>query len=439
MSVDLEESLARLYKRRTFGVKLGLDVEQALLEALGDPHRAFGSIHVAGTNGKGSVCAMLDSVLRAAGLRSGLYTSPHLVRFNERFRVAGEEIADPELVDRMAEVESGSARIECDQIQQPTFFEFATALAFCHFRSSKVALAVVETGLGGRLDATNVLEPLVSVITSVGLEHTAYLGPDLASVAGEKAGIIKDGRPVVCGVLGPDAAAVVAKSAAAAQSDLIDSAEAVSIRLISESLVGQVVEVETPETSYGRVQIPLLGRHQLLNLSTAIATLEVLGRLLGRQFAPEVVKAGIGAVRWPGRLQVLEQEPPVLCDGAHNPQAAQALASSLKRLIGKRPLGLVLGLCDDKDLSAFLKPFAGMVRKIWAVPIRNERSRPAGEIHEVARRLGLDAEESDLGGAMAAAREWAGRDGGCVCVTGSLFLVGELLEMEEDDVERTGN
>ena len=259
MTQNLEKSLERLYALRTFG-KPGLEVTVDLLNRLGNPHHAFVTIHVAGTNGKGSVCVMLESVLRQAGLRAGLYTSPHLMRFNERIRVNGEEICDPELASLFETMEAHAAAVSTPG-REVTFFEFTTALAFEHFKRTSVQVAVVETGMGGRLDSTNVVMPLVSVITRIGLDHTDYLGTTLAAIAGEKAGIIKPGRPVICGATPDEAKAVIHATAVAKQSPFIDVTESVSVRRVAQTLSGQKVSITSGDVDYGTVSVKFLGKH----------------------------------------------------------------------------------------------------------------------------------------------------------------------------------
>jgi len=423
----MQEALERLYGRRTFGVKLGLHVEQALLKRLGNPEQSYGVVHVAGTNGKGSVCALVAAVLKTAGFRTGLYTSPHLVRLNERIVVDSVPISDSALQGLLERVEKESKEVAAQGRQEPTFFEFVTALAFEHFRREKAQIAVVETGMGGRLDATNVVTPLVSVITGIGLDHMQYLGPDLASIAREKCGIIKAGRPVVCGGMDEAAMEIVRAACRERQAPLTAVSESVSVRVVSEELTGQTVDAETGDATYGKIRLPLAGRHQASNLATALATVEAVGHVLGMKFPEESVKSGIGAARWPGRFQIVAESPTVILDGAHNPQAAGELADTLKRLLKKRPVGLVFGMCGDKDVRGFLKPFAKLAKRLWIVPVPNERNMAPSLIRAAAAAAGLAASEAGLAVAMEEARQWARDANGVVCVTGSLFLVGEVL------------
>ena len=363
-----------LFSRRRFGIKPGLEIIRAMLVELGDPERAFPALHVAGTNGKGSVCALAASVLQAHGLRVGLTTSPHLVRFNERFRVDGREVADAELQDLVARVEEVAARVQAAVGQEPTFFECSIAVAFEYFRRQKVDVAVVEVGLGGRLDATNVVEPVATAITRISREHEQYLGVGIPAIAAEKAGIIKPGVPVVCGANGEEAREVVARMARERGAPLVVAADAVSVTASSSGLDGQKVRLQTQDNDYGTLNLPLAGPYQLENLATAILLVECAAGRLGIELGRKAVKAGVEATRWAGRLTVVERDPLVVVDGAHNPGAGEALAAACRRLFGKTPVGLVMGMCADKDEHAFLRPFAGVAARMWTVPIRSERN-----------------------------------------------------------------
>jgi len=431
MGKTTNDALERLYKRHAFGIKPGLEVIEALLSKLGNPERSFGAVHVAGTNGKGSVCAMLDSVLRVAGGNIGLYTSPHLVSFNERICVGGVPINDADLsvlIDRVEEISSGVAR---DLKREPTFFECGTAMAFEHFKKKGVSLAVVEVGMGGRLDATNVVKPLVSVITRVSLEHMMHLGKDIESIAFEKAGIIKAGIPVICGATDEKAFQVIRRIAKERGAPFYNAGENAVIRQISSDLSGQKVNVETANASYGTVKMPLIGLHQMENLATAITAIEVLGNVIGNDIAPEKIKAGIAAAKWKGRFQVLKTDPPVILDGAHNPGAAEVLAETLRSMFHGKPIGMITGMCGDKDVHGFVKPFGSLVKKLWVVPVRSERNMSAGQIVAAGRGMGWTVSEMSLQKALVEAETWARNAGGAVCIAGSLFLAGEVLEEKE--------
>lgn len=412
-------------------MKPGLKVEQALLACFDRPERRYAIVHVGGSNGKGSVCAMLSAMARAMGLKTGLYTSPHLARFNERFQVDGQPISDHELFPLVEDIENAASDVAERLGKEPTFFECTTAIAFAWFARAMVDVAVVEVGMGGRLDATNVVDPLISVITGVSLEHTEYLGADLPSIAREKGGIVKPGRPLVCGETDPGALDVFKNICRALNSPIILPSETVSIRRKSASLAGgQKLALATESTSYGTVTLPLQGRHQIGNLAVAVAAMECMTERVDLGVAgASAIGRGIAATVWPARFQVFESDPPVILDGAHNPGAAKVLAATVADTLGDRPLAIIFGMCDDKDLTGFLKAFPGQGRPLWTVPIDNPRTRSTRELADAARAQGWDAVESTLAAAQNEARGWAKRNDGAVLITGSLYLAGEVLRV----------
>jgi dihydrofolate synthase/folylpolyglutamate synthase len=425
---DIAASLTRLFAMRTHGIKPGLEIAEALAKSLGNPERSFAAIHVAGSNGKGSVCAMLDSILRAAGLKVGLYTSPHLVRFNERIRVNGELITDGELAELFEGIEPQAERVTREHGgREVTFFEFTTALAFEYFRRKRVQVSVVEVGMGGRLDATNIVLPALSVVTRISLDHTQYLGTTVAEIAGEKAGIIKGGRPVVCGAMSEEAATVIRETAMRRGAPLVEAMERVSVRRVSQGFDGQKLSITGGGAEYGTVTLGLLGRHQIENCATVVATVEALGEYSPIVIPAETVRKGLAAAVWPGRLQVLSQDPPILLDGAHNPDGARVLGVALKELCKRRKVGLIWGMCEDKDALGFAKALGGQIHRCWTVPIATERSLSPERLARIAQTEGWETQASLLDMAMVEARDWAIREGGMVCIAGSLFLAGEVL------------
>lgn len=426
----LSETLARLYRLHASGIKFGLETVRALLEELNHPERAPVFIHVAGTNGKGSVCAMVEAVLRAAGFRTGLYTSPHLVRFNERIRIDGVCIADQELAPLIELVNSCAQKVAHRQNgRMATFFEVATALAFEFFRRRQVEVVVLETGMGGRLDATNVVDPAVAVITSIGLEHQEYLGDNLAAIAREKGGIIKNGRPVVLGAMPDEAQQVLVALAREHQAPLRLAGEYVSVQRKRHGLDGQCVELESVNLSYGALRLPLIGRHQLENLAVSVTALETFAEFAGRSIEIDHFRQGLAQAHWPGRCQLLSVKPVILLDGAHNPSGACVLSRVLREECKGMPVGLVLGMCRDKDLRGFLRPFAGLARRCWAVPLHNERGRAPQEIAECAGTDLGPVAIAELPDALREASDWAQSCGGMICIAGSLFLAGETLDL----------
>jgi dihydrofolate synthase/folylpolyglutamate synthase len=421
-----ESRLAALYERRTFGIKPGLAATEEVLEALGNPQRQMAVVHIAGTNGKGSVAAMVAAVLRQSGLCVGLYTSPHLLQFGERFQINGEPVSVEALepvLDRVLAAEASCGRVL-------TFFECATAMCWLLFRERGVRLAVVETGLGGRLDATNVVDPLVSVVTRIGVDHAQWLGEGVAAIAGEKAGIIKRGRPVVCAPQEPEALVVLRQAAEAKGCRLIEATEHVSVALCEASLDGQVVRVSSTGADYGRVRLPLVGEWQLENLSVAVAAVEAVCDRVGVTLEPEVLRAGVGQVRWPGRLERVAKEPTVLFDAAHNPLAARVLVHALQRL-GVRKVAWVVGMCADKDVRGVLRELHHLDGMLTAVPIPDERGMPPLELAALAQAAGHVVDSADsLAEAMA--RVLPTVDGSssaeAVVVCGSIFLLQDAYQ-----------
>ena len=391
MTARLQQALETLYGLERRKDKLGLDGTRALLAALGDPHARFRSIHVAGTNGKGSTCALIERALRAAGVRTGLFTSPHLVDFRERIRVCGRWADEDRLARRLAHIES------LPEGRDRTFFEVCTALAFDHFAAERVEWAVVEVGLGGRLDSTNVLTPEVCAITSIGLDHVEILGETLEQIAAEKAGIVKPGVPVVVGVDDPAAEAVILAAARAVGAEVVRPAPA-------------------PDTAD-----PMLR----LNAGTARAVLGVL-EARGVAIPEPAIEEGFRAARWPGRLERAPRAPQLHWDGAHNPAGARALAA----LLGERRFGaLVLALSRDKNAGGMLEALRPVMAapRLIATRSRSERARPPAEIAAAAGALGWETEiADDVASACARALERAGE--APVLLTGSLFAVGEAME-----------
>ena len=433
-SAAREARLARLYARLAHGIKPGLDATRALLATLGNPERGLATVHVAGTNGKGSTCAMVAKGLEALGLPVGLTTSPHLVRFNERFQINGSPISDEELDRHLAAVEEAAVRVERDAGIVPTFFECALAIAFLHFREHSLKLAVVETGMGGRLDATNILVPMVSVITRIAMDHMQYLGDTLEKIAAEKAGIVKPGRPVVAAAMPEEALAVVAEAARKAGSPLVVVPEAVTVRRVSGDLAGQRVAVSTAERDYGTLRTPLAAAYQLENIATAVATLETLRSRVGLPLPENAVAKALAEVRWPGRMQLVRDDPPIVLDGAHNPDGAAALSASLKAAkVRKGSVSLVCGFCADKDVDGFFRTMSPWIRRAWCVPIRNPRSLAPEAAAAKAARFRIAAEPcASFGEALPLAEAAAREEDGPVFVCGSLFLVGEALERLAD-------
>lgn len=419
---EYQKALARLYDLQKFGIKLGLSSTENLLRKLGDPHLGLKCAHLAGTNGKGSVGAMLEAALLAAGARVGFYTSPHLIHFNERFRLAGAEIDEATIMD-LAEEVWGAVEMR----EPPTFFEFVTALALLWYARENAEWVILETGMGGRLDATNICRPAATVITNIGLEHRQYLGGSHAAIAVEKAGIIKPGAPLAHGVTQPSARRVVEGRAEELGAPLRRLGRELRVRRRADGrfdLAGRLWRLTAASTS-------LFGRHQPGNAALALGALEDLAQA-GVAVGPEHLRAGLLAARWPGRLQKAPQRPgrPALwLDGAHNLPAAKALLASLPDMrAGRSPLVMVVGVMADKDIAGILAALLPAAdRVVFSRPVYERAADPAVLAAQAPPKTPPSTLEPDLGRAMALAEELAGPDG-VVLVTGSLFTVGEALE-----------
>ena len=426
------QKLERLYARTRAGIRPGLDSIRRLLAVMGNPERSFLSIHVAGTNGKGSTCAMIESILRAHGLRTGLYTSPHLVRFHERIRVAGEPVSDVDLERLLAladEADVRSAKAAGDR--ECTFFELATAMAFRHFADAGVQVAVIEVGMGGRWDATNTLQPMVGVITPVALDHMEYLGNDFASIASEKAGILKSGVRAVCSDQDPEARRVIEDEARRLGVQIRWTSDHVRVSARKAMPIGQAFDVESDSITYGRLTTPLSGPHQVSNTATAILAVEAFFEALGREPDPAIVKRGLAATRWPGRCQQVSDHPPVIVDGAHNPAGAAVLNATLAEMFPGRKGVFVISALVDKDFPGILSALRGRIGSAFAVMLSGERARTAADLKAVLVAAGISAQVMPLPDALTAARRLAVEQGTYVCVTGSLFLIGDVLSLLE--------
>lgn len=429
MHDERSQRLNGLFARTHAGIKPGLDLILELLTALGNPQQAFLSIHVAGTNGKGSTCALLESGVRRLGLKSGLFTSPHLVRVNERIRINGEPVPDDAFYGCLDEVQA----VECRLSRLPTFFETLTAMAFLAFKQHGVQVAVIETGMGGRLDCTNVLTPLMSVITRIDFDHMAYLGDTLGKIAGEKAGIIKPGRPVVIGAQPAEAEAVLCAKAETCGSPLRLASEAVVLSGRKQDLEGQRLTLSGSEADYGRLRFPLLGHFQLENLCTAVAAMEQLPGLLGLHSSERWLKDAVESVKWTGRGQVLSVRPPLILDVAHNPGGALALRELLQELFGKKARGVLFwaGL-QDKDCAGFIRTIKPVIRACVCLPLTSPRAMPAEALAAMAGREGLEVQVLGLRDARQRAAELVG-DADFGCVAGSVYLAGEWLSAQPAD------
>ncbi|HYT00699.1 MAG TPA: folylpolyglutamate synthase/dihydrofolate synthase family protein [Thermoplasmata archaeon] len=422
--MDYQTTLEHLYRLERFGIKLGLDNIRRLLSLLGDPHRGLRAVHVTGTNGKGSVCAYVASALQQAGYRVGLYTSPHLVRFNERIRVDGEPIADDEVLRLWSGMQPAiHAMTAARPIDHPTFFEVTTAMAFQYFRDRQVDAAVVEVGMGGRMDATNVIDGLVSVVTRVDLEHTEHLGKTVERIAREKAGIIKPSSRAV--TVDQAALPIIEARCREVHAPLRVVGRDVSFVRRSSDLRGQDVDVRG---AFGTIPVrtPLLGPFQAENVAVAVSALAEL-HMSGFSLSDDAIRAGIGSVRWPARFEVVRERPTVLVDGAHNGPAAVALATAMQDVFPGRRAILVTGILNDKDLSAIAGALGPLASRVYACRPKTHRAFDAEEVAAAFRPYAETSVVPAVVGAIDAALA-AAHTHDIVLITGSIYTAGEALD-----------
>ncbi|MBE3069903.1 MAG: bifunctional folylpolyglutamate synthase/dihydrofolate synthase [Planctomycetes bacterium] len=424
-ATDYEKMRRVRYNADTFS----LDRMRRLLEALGSPERGLRAVHVAGTKGKGSTAAMVHAIALECGLTAGLYTSPHLEDIRERIRVGPRDIAPEDLADLIDLARPHVERMRAEG-DAPTFFEIFTALAFVHFARVGVDLVVAEVGLGGRLDATNVLAPDVSVITAISLDHMAQLGGTLAAIAAEKAGIVKPRVPVVSQPQPVEAMAAIRDACREAGSPLVLVGRDVTYTWEPAAEAGRPggrLTVRTPDAAYSGLFLPLMGEHQALNAAAAVAAAERAGPL-ARRISRDVVRRALAAVRWPGRMEHRPGPPETVLDGAHNRASIERLAEALGRHFpGRRPV-VVFGSAADKDVDGMLAAVVERMPGAAVLFARSQNPRAADAADLAARFVacgGGGAETfGDVASALAAAaRRAAG--GGLVVVCGSLYLVGE--------------
>ena len=419
------ETIDFLYGIRLFGQKLGLETMQYLLRLMGNPQDSLRFIHIAGTNGKGSVAAMLHAVLSRAGYQTGLYTSPHLVSFCERFQIDGQCIAESEAVRLVEEIKPLLEKVgRHPEFRAPTFFEAITAVALQYFREQKVDVVVWETGLGGRLDATNVVAPLVSVITNIAFDHTQYLGETLAQIALEKCGIIKQGIPVVTACAAPEALAVIRKTAGRRAGTVTLVGQDVRAVRLNEDDQFQCLKLTGTGNDYGPVTIPLLGAHQTVNCATAIAALEA-SRL---RVTPQQVRDGLARTRWPGRFQIVKHDPIVVLDGAHNAAAAEELAATVREHFAGLKLTLILGVLRDKNYDQMCQVLAPLAERILCVPVNSERTSDPDQLARWCKAAHPAAHVGVTGNVSEAYADAIAQNQSVIVITGSLFLVGEALD-----------
>ncbi len=422
--MSYEGTIAYLYSLQKYGIKFGLDNIRRLMAELGNPQDSFCSIHVAGTNGKGSTSAMIASLLRTAGVTTGLFTSPHLVSFTERIRVSGIEISETEVVRLADEVRRVAENIPGFL---PTFFEVTTAMAFLYFRKLHVAWAVIEVGMGGRLDATNIVIPEASVITAIDIDHSDFLGSALREIAEEKAGIIKQGVPLITALQHPDAAEVLELGAQKCGSDLIAYGKDFTADITADELAGIRINYHG-DIEYHDLSLQLAGRHQAQNAALAIKTIEVIMKKY-----PVIncdVRQGLADARWPGRLEFVKDHPPMLIDGAHNPQAAAVLAEYLRKALDLYSrIILIMGIMNDKDREGIMKPLLPLASEIIFTAPGYGRAASPETLAAEARGLGYLVQTALTVADALNLAERLYSQGDLIVVTGSFYTIGEVKEV----------
>jgi dihydrofolate synthase / folylpolyglutamate synthase len=430
--------------------KFDLAHMRVLLEAMQHPERRFPSVLIAGTNGKGSTAATLASILHASGLKTGLYTSPHLIRINERIRVNGPEIGDAEFARLHGQVDAAAeSLVERGELPwHPSFFEMMTAIAFEHFAREHVEISVLEVGMGGRLDATNVVEPKVSVITDISLDHQKFLGSTVGEIAREKVGIIRTGGVVVTLPQQPEANDVIGNTILELGARGVSAVAYVppvspgsGDYLVASSAKEDANDAKTYIYRYPLnvmkhqivIETALVGRHQLRNVALAIAAAEELSKQGFVTITPQSIERGIHETRWPGRFEVMAARagwPEIVLDVAHNPAGAWALRSALSERYGDRPLLFVFGAMRDKAISEMTEILFPLAERVIATRAENPRSASPEEIQQAGARTGAEIElAGDAASALEQARKWAGaRPKAVIVVTGSIYLVGEAMQ-----------
>ncbi len=415
-----------------------LERMRELMAALGNPQDAYPTIHVAGTKGKGSVAALCASALQAAGYKTGLYTSPHLQDFCERIQIDGEPIPHAELAALVEEIKPAVA-----QVAKLTTFEITTALAFLYFARSKANAAVIEVGLGGRLDATNIITPCVSVITSLSYDHTAVLGETLTLIAGEKAGIIKPGVPVISSPQKDEALAVLEKVSAERGCELTLVGQDMTFKLLEHSLDKQSFEIMDEggrmKNEKGghltHLNIPLLGTHQVENAVTAYAALKASGL----EVSDEAIRKGFAEVRWPGRFEIVSRKPLFVIDSAHNRESAEKLHQTLDDYFPGKSVIWIFAILEDKDASGMLEELAPRITKIIATQPDHPRALETEKLIQLAQKAGIQVEEAkSTAGALERSLELAGEDG-LTLSAGSVAFAGEMRTVWENHIRKSVN
>ncbi len=425
--LQYREAMEYLQNLTKFGMNFGLGRITELLRRLGNPHQTLRVIHIGGTNGKGSTTAMVASVLHKAGYRVGTFTSPHLHSYTERYQINGRQI-DPDRVARwITRLRPHLDAMVREGFEHPTEFEVSTAMAFCYFQEEQVDYLVLEVGLGGAIDSTNVVHPLLSVITNVAMDHMNYLGNTLEEIARVKAGIIKPGAPVVTAADKPQVLEIIAAACREKGSSLVRVGRDVTWTCGAKSLQGQYFDYNGLHRRLAGLWIPLLGRHQVVNAATALAVLEVLSER-GAVLDETALREGLAATVWPARLELIGGDPPVLVDAAHNYDGARSLRQALDDYFAGRGVIMVLGMLGDKERARVVAELAPRARHVVITRPNSPRAGDWQQLAVEARRYLRDVDTvENIGEAVRTAMALA-REGDLVCVTGSFYMVAEARE-----------
>ncbi|MHC1718842.1 MAG: folylpolyglutamate synthase/dihydrofolate synthase family protein [Acidaminococcaceae bacterium] len=422
--MNYTETLAYLDSLGKFGINLGMERIEDLLKELDNPEQKVRTIHVTGTNGKGSVTSMITNILLVSGLKVGKFTSPHLVRYNERIEVDGEEISDEDFALVVTAVRRAVESVMAKGTDQPTQFEVLTAAAFLHFALQKLDYAVIEVGLGGLWDSTNVITPVVSVITNVSLDHTDRCGKTVEEIAMQKAGIIKDGVPVVTAAEGEALGPIQAMSLFK-QAPLYIYGKAFTGQEVSSSMEGQTFTLSAGDY-HSNYDVKLPGAHQILNTAVAVVAAKLASKQDSR-INELALHQGVALTKWPGRLERISQKPDVILDGAHNPAGAAVLRAALDKYYSGKKICFIFGMMGDKDISQVITTLFRKEDTIYTV--RADEGARAAEPEALAEQIGHKAKAMhDLSAAYKTALAEVGEDG-LVCVCGSLYLVGTFKKM----------
>ncbi len=419
------DTIRYLYSLQKYGIKLGLHNIQALMTFLDNPHINYPIIHIAGTNGKGSTAAMLAAILKASGYKTALYTSPHLVKFNERIRINGDSIPDKDIIHYTKKLLPVINKLNA------TFFEATTAIAFKYFSDKKVDVAIVETGLGGRLDSTNVVKPILSIITTIDYDHMDQLGNTLGKIAFEKAGIIKEGIPCITSVENIEALSVLRRTAFKNKSVLVESKKVSSIKQLSSSIFSQKIDFKFGKKYLKNIEVELPGKYQLENIQLVLTAINYLNSSKRKRITPYSIKNGLKNIRkftgFRGRLEVISKKPLIIADVAHNEQAFTKLIDTLYQFGIHSPV-LLFGVMKDKNVDKIVKSMQNSVKLIVGCAPEIDRAMNSKNIVRICKRYNIPAIDGiNIGGGINKIRKYAG-DNDVIVICGSHYVLGEIYQ-----------